>query len=63
MKEPVGVQEHETRADELEDLGELGFGSCGHVFKMRFGKTGDVLAVKVGNPLRMRVRLESCACP
>lgn len=42
----IGGKEHITAPSELEDLGELGFGSCGHVFKMRFRPTGDEVAVK-----------------
>lgn len=32
---------------ELERIGDLGHGSCGHVVKMRHGKTGTMMAVKV----------------
>lgn len=32
--------------EDLEDLGEIGFGTCGHVYKMRHKATGTVMAVK-----------------
>ena len=50
--------EYATAPGELEDLGELGFGSCGHVFKMRFPRTGHEIAVK-----RLLHRLEICIVP
>jgi len=36
-----------TEVNELEHVGELGHGSCGHVVKMRHHKTGVLMAVKV----------------
>jgi len=36
-----------TEVSELEHIGELGHGSCGHVVKMRHRKTGVLMAVKV----------------
>lgn len=36
-----------TEVSELEQTGELGHGSCGHVVKMRHRKTGMLMAVKV----------------
>lgn len=32
---------------ELEDLGELGHGTCGQVFTMKHKSTGQIMAVKV----------------
>jgi mitogen-activated protein kinase kinase 7 len=32
---------------ELESLGELGHGTCGHVVRMRHKETGTCMAVKV----------------
>lgn len=41
-----GTQYFATQND-LEDLGELGNGSCGHVVKMLHKPSGEVIAVKV----------------
>ncbi|XP_055352452.1 dual specificity mitogen-activated protein kinase kinase 7-like [Paramacrobiotus metropolitanus] len=38
---------YESKIDDLENLGELGHGTCGTVVRMRFKKTGDILAVKI----------------
>jgi len=46
---------------ELERIGDLGHGSCGHVVKMRHGKTGTMMAVKV--PLRSRLPCLSLSQP
>lgn len=32
--------------DDMEDLGEIGFGTCGHVYKMRHKQSGTLMAVK-----------------
>lgn len=32
--------------DDMEDLGEIGFGTCGHVYKMRHKASGTLMAVK-----------------
>lgn len=39
--------EYKTELKDLEDLGELGNGTSGHVFKMRHKPTNKVIAVKV----------------
>ncbi|XP_033095994.1 dual specificity mitogen-activated protein kinase kinase 7-like [Anneissia japonica] len=39
-------EKYQVTTDSLELLGEIGFGSCGHVIKMRHKKTGCVVAVK-----------------
>ena len=39
-------QVYNTRIDDLELLGDLGNGTCGHVVKMRHIYTGEVIAVK-----------------
>ena len=36
-----------TEVGELEQVGELGHGSCGHVVKMKHSKAGVLMAVKV----------------
>ena len=40
-------QKYATEMSDLEPLGELGHGTCGHVVKMRHKKTGAQMAVKV----------------
>ena len=37
---------------ELERIGDLGHGSCGHVVKMRHRQTGTMMAVKVTTSVR-----------
>lgn len=32
--------------DDMEDMGEIGFGTCGHVYKMRHKPSGTLMAVK-----------------
>lgn len=39
--------EYKTDIKDLEDLGELGNGTSGHVVKMRHKQTGTIIAVKV----------------
>lgn len=39
-------EEIKVDREELEDLGEIGFGTCGHVYKMRHKPTGALMAVK-----------------
>lgn len=41
------VQRIPTELSDLEQTGELGHGTCGHVVKMRHIKTGHFMAVKV----------------
>lgn len=36
-----------TKISDLEHLGELGNGTCGHVVKMRHKPSGAIIAVKV----------------
>lgn len=38
---------YQTDIKDLDDLGELGNGTSGHVVKMRHKKTGRIIAVKV----------------
>lgn len=45
-----GSQYYATQND-LEDLGELGNGSCGHVVKMLHKPSNQVIAVKVSSSL------------
>lgn len=40
-------EEHKTEIKDLEDLGELGNGTSGHVVKMKHNITNKVIAVKV----------------
>ncbi|XP_030053013.1 dual specificity mitogen-activated protein kinase kinase 7 isoform X2 [Microcaecilia unicolor] len=42
----IGGQRHQAEISDLENLGEIGSGTCGQVWKMRFKKTGHVIAVK-----------------
>lgn len=44
-------QRYQAEINDLENLGEIGSGTCGQVWKMRFRQTGHVIAVKVGPPL------------
>ncbi|XP_066889005.1 dual specificity mitogen-activated protein kinase kinase 7 isoform X1 [Kogia breviceps] len=39
-------QRYQAEINDLENLGEMGSGTCGQVWKMRFRKTGHVIAVK-----------------
>ncbi|KAL0612191.1 Dual specificity mitogen-activated protein kinase kinase 7 [Plecturocebus cupreus] len=43
----IGGQRYQAEINDLENLGEMGSGTCGQVWKMRFRKTGHVIAVKV----------------
>ncbi|XP_005661317.1 dual specificity mitogen-activated protein kinase kinase 7 isoform X2 [Sus scrofa] len=40
------LQRYQAEINDLENLGEMGSGTCGQVWKMRFRKTGHVIAVK-----------------
>ncbi|XP_064355426.1 dual specificity mitogen-activated protein kinase kinase 7 isoform X1 [Dromaius novaehollandiae] len=42
----VGGQRYQAEINDLENLGEIGSGTCGQVWKMRFRKSGHVIAVK-----------------
>lgn len=42
----IGGKQHRVEMADLEKLGDLGSGTCGHVVKMRHRPTGKVLAVK-----------------
>ena len=44
------LQRYPIKVDSLESIGELGFGSCGHVMRMRHKESGTILAVKVSHP-------------
>lgn len=47
-------QRYQAEINDLENLGEMGSGTCGQVWKMRFRKTGHVIAVKVStHPARV----------
>lgn len=46
---PPARQRYQAEINDLENLGEIGSGTCGQVWKMRFRKTGHVIAVKVGD--------------
>lgn len=43
----LSFQRYQAEINDLENLGEMGSGTCGQVWKMRFRKTGHVIAVKV----------------
>lgn len=45
----INGQEYKTTVDNLEDLGELGNGTSGHVVKMKHRPSGTIIAVKVCN--------------
>uniref|UniRef100_A0A914WBQ5 mitogen-activated protein kinase kinase n=2 Tax=Plectus sambesii TaxID=2011161 RepID=A0A914WBQ5_9BILA len=38
--------EYSAHVSDLDSMHELGFGTCGHVFKMRYKPTGHIMAVK-----------------
>ncbi|CAO2630933.1 Dual specificity mitogen-activated protein kinase kinase 7 [Lemmus lemmus] len=42
----IGGQRYQAEIHDLENLGEMGSGTCGQVWKMRFRKTGHIIAVK-----------------
>ncbi|KAK8779114.1 hypothetical protein V5799_019546 [Amblyomma americanum] len=42
----IGGQQHKVEMKDLQKLGDLGSGTCGHVVKMRHSPTSKVLAVK-----------------
>uniref|UniRef100_H0VZM8 mitogen-activated protein kinase kinase n=1 Tax=Cavia porcellus TaxID=10141 RepID=H0VZM8_CAVPO len=42
----IGGQRYQAEINDLENLGEMGSGTCGQVWRMRFRKTGHVIAVK-----------------
>lgn len=43
------LQRYPAEVTDLISEGEIGSGTCGQVFKVRFKKTGNVIAVKVGS--------------
>ncbi len=43
------LQRYPAEVADLISEGEIGSGTCGQVFKVRFKKTGNVIAVKVGS--------------
>ncbi|XP_072347383.1 dual specificity mitogen-activated protein kinase kinase 7 isoform X3 [Scyliorhinus torazame] len=42
----IGGQRYQAEICDLENLGEIGSGTCGQVWKMRFKKSGHIIAVK-----------------
>nr|XP_014347656.1 PREDICTED: dual specificity mitogen-activated protein kinase kinase 7 [Latimeria chalumnae] len=42
----IGGQRYQAEISDLENLGEIGSGTCGQVWKMRFKKTRHIIAVK-----------------
>uniref|UniRef100_A0A8C5QCM7 Dual specificity mitogen-activated protein kinase kinase 7 n=1 Tax=Leptobrachium leishanense TaxID=445787 RepID=A0A8C5QCM7_9ANUR len=42
----ITIAKYQADINDLENLGEIGSGTCGQVWKMRFKKTGHVIAVK-----------------
>lgn len=54
-------QRYQAEINDLENLGEMGSGTCGQVWKMRFRKTGHIIAVKVSLP-RPSSRMHLCPC-
>lgn len=42
----IGGQRYQAEINDLENLGEMGSGTCGQVWRMRFRKTGHIIAVK-----------------
>lgn len=47
LQPSLSSQRYQAEINDLENLGEMGSGTCGQVWKMRFRKTGHVIAVKV----------------
>lgn len=45
------LQRYPAEVTDLISEGEIGSGTCGQVFKVRFKKTGHVIAVKVSSAL------------
>ncbi len=43
------LQRYPAEVADLISEGEIGSGTCGQVFKVRFKKTGNVIAVKVSS--------------
>lgn len=43
----IGGVKYHTQISDLEHIGDLGNGTCGHVVKMRHKPSGAVIAVKV----------------
>lgn len=43
----IGNVKYTTKMSDMEHLGELGNGTCGHVVKMRHKLSGAIIAVKV----------------
>lgn len=48
-------QRYPAEVTDLISEGEIGSGTCGQVFKVRFKKTGHVIAVKVRPSLTLGV--------
>ncbi|XP_059481688.1 dual specificity mitogen-activated protein kinase kinase 7-like isoform X2 [Neocloeon triangulifer] len=45
-KQSIGSQKYQTEESDLEHLGDLGYGTCGHVVKMLHRPSKTVIAVK-----------------
>ncbi|KAH0629633.1 hypothetical protein JD844_011859 [Phrynosoma platyrhinos] len=51
---------YQAEINDLENLGEIGSGTCGQVWKMRFKKTGHIIAVKTDVFIAMEL-MGTCA--
>lgn len=45
----INGREYRTDVTDMEDIGELGSGTCGQVVKMRHRPSGAIIAVKVSS--------------
>lgn len=52
------IQVYKTKIDDMEHLGELGSGTCGHVVQMLHKPSKQILAVKVC----LKLLFSSCCC-
>lgn len=53
---------YKTEIKDMEDLEELGNGTCGHVVKMRHKPSGNIIAVKVKYNKMCKVLCMICIC-
>lgn len=44
----INGKTYKTDIKDMEEIEELGNGTCGHVMKMRHKPSGEIIAVKVG---------------
>lgn len=51
----INGQSYQTSVNDLEDLGELGNGTSGHVVKMRHKPSGAIIAVKVSESFLLKI--------